>query len=708
MSLAPSGLLRLLLPVLVLAGTVVTGCRCEEWIPISDGPGTFRAEPAAIDFGRVLEGDRGSVTVRLISASRFAQTVRVSVPPPFQAPATLELPAGGQVGFEVTFLAGDVPMEEVLVLRGEGATHRVPVRGTGVRPLDCRAAVPCRSSRYDLQTDRCVESVVADGLPCESDNLCLENTTCQAGACVGDLRSCDDSNLCTTDGACSPQLGCVHRPVRCPAPGRACAVAVCDPEAGCGVGSAPDFSPCGNFTCQQGAFCVAGACAQVPTPEGFPCAPPSPCQGEGTCQAQVCVRPDAGELSPSFSLAVPSGPGPAAGGDPLLVAVEGNLFTELCSEDAGCALASWTFNGFERFTAPHPDGRLRRVLGGTATGVWVSAGDAVELYSPDTGALLASHPTVEPGPGGFAISTGGELWLALPGSGPDGGESDPDGGTPTDGGAPEDGGTPAPASLWLLPTDGGTGQGFVLEDTWQPPQLVLDEVDALYLAVSGGFVSRVTPDGGALQTDWKVEVPTGPGVAIGLGRLMVGGELLVQTDGGGPVLLADAGAAGEPLHPQGEFALLTRTASFSLYRSCTTPFVDPCAQDEQGLWVRSFVAEDAGVLWRAEVIPAQTPGSVEQWVNVDGGVALLTQRAPDGGAPQLVLQGFFEGNEYLHCPLEGGGQLGAAVFDGPALYLLRSRDGGWSLDAYDFTGAPLDYSGWGARGAVGGTRRSAP
>ncbi|MDQ3264845.1 MAG: hypothetical protein M3Y59_14450 [Myxococcota bacterium] len=701
------GLLRQLLPAVALALTVVTGCRCEEWIPISDDQGTFRAEPGEIDFGRVLEGSRVSATVRLVSASRFAQTVRVTTSPPFFAPPSVELPAGGQVSFELTFMAGDVQVEDRLVLLGDAAAQAVQVRGTGVRPLDCRTAVPCRNSTYDLETDRCVEMVVSDDLPCESDNLCLENTTCRAGACVGDLRSCDDFNLCTTDGTCSPQLGCVHRPVRCPAPGRACEVAVCDSEVGCGFAPAPDFSACGNFTCQQGAFCIAGACAQVPTPEGFPCAPPSPCQGEGTCQAQVCVRPDAGELSPSFSLAVPSGPGPAAGGDPLLVAVEGNLFTELCSEDAGCALASWTFNGFERFLAPHPDGRTRRVLGGTATGVWVSAGDAVELYSPDTGALLASHPMEEPGPGGFAISTGGALWLSLPGAGHGGDGGDGGDGGPADGGE-ADGGLPERPWLRLLPPDGGTGQDFVLEDTWQPPQLVLDGEDGLYLAVTGGFVSRVTPDAGSLWTDWKLDVTTGGGVAVGLGRLLVGGALLLQSDGGGQALLSDAGAAGEPVHPQGEFVLLTRTASFSLYRSCTTPFVEPCAQEEQGLWVRSFVAEDAGVLWRAEVIPAQTPGSVAQWVNVDGGVALLTQRAPDGGTPQLLLQGFFEGNEYLHCPLEGGGQLGAAVFDGPALYLLRSRDGGWSLDAYDFTGAPLDYSGWGARGAVGGTRRSAP
>ena len=41
-------------------------------------------------------------------------------------------------------------------------------------------------------------------------------------------------------------------------------------------------------------------------------------------------------------------------------------------------------------------------------------------------------------------------------------------------------------------------------------------------------------------------------------------------------------------------------------------------------------------------------------------------------------------------------QLGAAVFDGPALYLLRSRDGGWSLDAYDVAIAGGGPAGLGA------------
>lgn len=74
---------------------------------------------------------------------------------------------------------------------------------------------PCRAVNVDPQTFTCVETPQPDGAAC--DSTCVLGGSCQAGACVGPARSCDDGNACTID-VCSPATGCSSTP----APGGLC------------------------------------------------------------------------------------------------------------------------------------------------------------------------------------------------------------------------------------------------------------------------------------------------------------------------------------------------------------------------------------------------------------------------------------------------------------------------------------------------------
>ncbi len=78
-------------------------------------------------------------------------------------------------------------------------------------PPTCDDGNPCT-------TDTCVPLVgcqhtpVADGTPCNDQNLCTTGDSCLGGLCGGLLTNCDDGNPCTLD-ACNPVDGsCTHTP----------------------------------------------------------------------------------------------------------------------------------------------------------------------------------------------------------------------------------------------------------------------------------------------------------------------------------------------------------------------------------------------------------------------------------------------------------------------------------------------------------------
>src|SRR5579871_3098827 len=295
----PDGLERTVNPPLRLALLAVlaplAGCNCQSG-PLGGTAVGFTVSGDTVDFGRVIEGTMVIRPVTLISAGRVDLSVDVaSSGPPFAAPANVTVPAGGQVNVEVVFTAGSTVADGTLTLSARGKSVSVPLHGEGVVPLPCTPNGVCQVSTFDLSSGTCIDTVAPDGTPCVSGDLCLDHTTCLGGVCQGAARSCDDGNACTTDD-CSPTLGCVNTEITCPGTTEPCHQGVCDPDAGCGIGAVPDGTRCGPVDCTHVELCFSGSCLTLPTPDGFPCAPPTPCQAEAECHSQQCVHPDAGDM----------------------------------------------------------------------------------------------------------------------------------------------------------------------------------------------------------------------------------------------------------------------------------------------------------------------------------------------------------------------------------------------------------------------------
>lgn len=672
------------------------GCRCDDGT-LTELRGGFQTDQRVVDFGRSLEGTAVTRELEVFSTGRATVDLRVTVEGPFRASApALTIPGGSRAVLTLSFLAGATRETGLLHLASAYAEVTVELVGVGVAPKECFPTAPCRVSTFEVATASCVETLAADGTSCVPENQCLENGECHAGICQGSPRSCNDGNVCTTD-ACSPVFGCVHSRRRCDPPTEPCQVATCHPVLGCGKAPAPDGTPCGEIDCTTAHVCLRGACAAIPTPDGTPCAPPTPCQGEGTCQAQECVRPDAGEIAPTYSLPLAAGPAGSVE-EPGFYAHDGNLFLETCAADGGCALASWTGTGFERFTSPHDDARSRRVLTVSDGGVWVQAEDALELYEAGSGALqsrmpLASIPGVVPelAPERIALRSSGELWASF-------GRQD----------AGEDAGEPAQV-LVRFAADGGAFEAREVPGLEGPGVLALDERDRLYVLGADGGVARGewNADGGFDLAPWADVSGVARSIAIGHGRLVLGAERVMETDGGTELgRLRWIGDAGQPLYPLPSSMLVDRDFGFAFYRVCAPPRVEPCSDVEKSTWVRAFDMADAGTAWEAELLPPELPGAVAAAVMaVDGGFGALTQVAQDGGF-QAYLDAFIGGDRVLHCPLQAGAYVGAALFDRTFLYAVVSRDAGWNLEAYDLGPVPLDYSGWAGPNGLSGTRRA--
>lgn len=385
------------LSVLIL----MVGCRCGSRIvePLELG---LRVEPDQIDFGRVLEGDTKQATLTLYAETRARVEVALSTEAPFGVEAAAIVPGGGQTTAFVSFHAGNVDATGVIVLIVGERRAEVPVKGTGVRPLECRPSATCIVSTYSLEEDRCIETQAEDDSACDTDSVCLEQGRCRMGQCVGIARKCDDQNTCTDD-ACAMEIGCVHTPHVCPRPMAACHVATCDPTQGCGEGLAPDFLPCGQQDCIEVNLCVSGACRNLPTPEGLPCSPAVACLPEGQCHNQQCTRPKEADWVADWSA-------PLAGELTGALASSGsNIFFSTCvdagepdageldaGQSQGCGLSSYTGTGFERFTHWYDDEAARDVVAIQTAGVVMRGMGALELRSKVTGELTQSLAFVPP------------------------------------------------------------------------------------------------------------------------------------------------------------------------------------------------------------------------------------------------------------------------------------------------------------------------
>ncbi|WP_224361361.1 hypothetical protein [Hyalangium versicolor] len=710
----------LFLVALVLAGA----CRCDD-PGVGGAKGDFRAQETELNFGRVLEGQQARRTVTLVGTGRAGVTVKAATDSPFSvAEDSVAVPGGGTATLEVVFTAGDAPAEGTLVLTAGSHTENIALKGVGVRPLACVPSEQCRESHFEVEPGQCVETLAPDGIVCIPTSKCEEQGRCQQGVCVGSPRLCDDDNPCTED-ACSPTEGCVTAPVVCPRPSNPCKVGVCEPSSGCGEADAPDFSLCGGADCKTANVCVSGSCRTVPTPEGFFCAPATPCQGEGKCHDGECVRPDAGDLPVLFSQKLGGVPAADPGG-PVLLVQDQTLYTSVCGDDAGCRLVAFTDKGLLRFEAPYEDGGPRTLLTVSDGGILLHEPQALESYAlAGPGQRLWQAPlggeaaqdggrVPSTGVGRVALTAEGEVVALVSWRPPENDGGLEDGGM--DGGTPEDAGTISwPATLMVLGTDGGVLRAGSLEGfSGEGARVSLEEQGTLLVcSEEAERVSRVEPEpedaGVGFVAFPLVDEPgdAGSSLAVAGGRLFAGARLFASTDGGSRVQVPWDGGM-QSLTPIAEPALLLDDVGYAFARTCPDGGA-PCPHELERLMLRALDARTGATAWEVSVLPEDAPGTLYEASLVQGGaVGTLTDVELDGG-PRVHVQFFSGGERIAVCPLRDRPRVAGAAHVGRYLYVVLEREGTWRLEAFDLGSLGLaETRGWPQRNGISGTRRARP
>ncbi|MGM0575234.1 MAG: hypothetical protein ACQEXJ_05850 [Myxococcota bacterium] len=208
-------------------------------------------------------------------------------------------------------------------------------------PVDCQDADPCTVEACDSETGACVADGFADGAPCDDDDACTGEDTCQAGACEGAPIVCDDEDLCTDD-ACDPLTGCTHEDASAScADDNPCTADGCQAETGCTYDTASlEGAACGtNDACVQHE-CVGGTCTQASETD---CFDGDPCTSDACDPAEGCTRDPVDDV-PCDDGDACTGEGTCSGGScadgaPIDCADGNPCTTESCDPETGCAQA---------------------------------------------------------------------------------------------------------------------------------------------------------------------------------------------------------------------------------------------------------------------------------------------------------------------------------------------------------------------------------
>ena len=124
--------------------------------------------------------------------------------------------------------------------------------------VDCAGvASPCLEPVCNPETGGC-DLPVAEGTPCDDEDVCNGDETCSEGDCLGGtpLALSDDVD-CTVD-LCDTTDGVTHEPnhAACELPGQLCVTTWCSPEEGCQAEPIPNC--CGDGVLDEGEACDDG------------------------------------------------------------------------------------------------------------------------------------------------------------------------------------------------------------------------------------------------------------------------------------------------------------------------------------------------------------------------------------------------------------------------------------------------------------------
>ncbi len=171
------------------------------------------------------------------------------------------------------------------------------------KALGCDDGNPCTKDACTSDQGKGGCTFTPTTASCDDGDACTVGDGCVDGVCKsGTLRSCNDSNPCTTD-VCKPSVsgGCVHAATTLPcSDGDACTVGDSCVDKACKPGkkvACDDGKPCTVDSCDKATGCTTTpAGTSVACGKASPCAAAPLCDGQGGCAAAVAKVCDDGKV----------------------------------------------------------------------------------------------------------------------------------------------------------------------------------------------------------------------------------------------------------------------------------------------------------------------------------------------------------------------------------------------------------------------------
>ena len=125
-----------------------------------------------------------------------------------------------------------------------------------------------------------------DGFPCDDDDICTVNDSCDNGMCTGKPVDCNDWNQCTED-ECVPIVGCTHQPLT---------GAICNDGNACTINDTCDNGSCTGkaLDCNDWNHCTKDecdmqtGCLHKPL-DGIICDDGNACTAQDVCTNGACT-----------------------------------------------------------------------------------------------------------------------------------------------------------------------------------------------------------------------------------------------------------------------------------------------------------------------------------------------------------------------------------------------------------------------------------
>ncbi|MBK7862037.1 MAG: hypothetical protein IPJ65_26140 [Archangiaceae bacterium] len=369
----------------------------------------------------------------------------------------------------------------------------------------------------------------------------------------------------------------------------------------------------------------------------------------------------------------------------------GRLDGGLVDGGFGCALLSYTNNGFVRFTEPFGDARERALLNVSNLGAALLDDGGLEVRSLADGKLRLFTPLEGAvHPRGVASAVDARPWFlsAVPDAG---------------------------VSLWRVEWEDAGQVTRVREGLDASVSLLaLDERGNAWVS-GGGVVGYLEVDdaGRAGEPRWSpATAPLTDTLATGGGFAFGGATQFVASapDAGLIPAVGWLDDAGQPLRVQERFSLVSQQRAFVFYRQCPSPLMSCGAEDDE-LWLRQLELATGNVLDDARLSPPFRDARVVEasLLELSGyppGVMSLIQLHRDGGAAAYLQLSVGSAGD-LTCPLPEQSDVAGAAIGAGYLWVYGNRDGGpYALEAYPLTGVPLSGSAWPLADGVAGQRRA--